>query len=98
VRRTPFATSTTTQLGKHVERRNKVCVIVENTLQARYLANRAKRGAPNLPNTFGDGIRGRKDLIGLLILGDSRENVGRRCANGSSWLSSKGQTHQQTGC
>src|SRR5712672_948942 len=55
------------QLGKHVERRNKVCVIVENTLQARYLANRAKRGAPNLPNTFGDGICGREDLIGLLI-------------------------------
>jgi hypothetical protein len=44
-----------------------MCVIVENTLQARYLANRAKRGAPNLPNTFGDRICGRKDLIGLLI-------------------------------
>lgn len=55
------------QLGKHVERRNKMCDIVENTLQARYLANRAKRGATNLPNTFGDRICGRKDLIGLLI-------------------------------
>jgi len=55
------------QLGKHVERRNKTCVIVENTLQARDLADRAKRGAANLANTFGDRICDGKDLIGLLI-------------------------------
>jgi hypothetical protein len=51
------------QLGQHVERRDEIGVIVEHTLQAADVADRAQRGAADLANPLDDVIGGREDLL-----------------------------------
>ena len=55
------------QLDEHVIRGDEIGVVVEDTLQATYVAHRAHRRAADLANTLGDIVRCREDLVGLLV-------------------------------
>src|SRR6516164_11828633 len=55
------------QLGKHVQRRDEVGVVVQHPLQATDVADRAQRGAADLAYAFGDVVGGGEDLLALFV-------------------------------
>src|SRR5215469_18202549 len=55
------------QFGKHIQRRDEVGVVVQHTLQAGDVADRAQRGAADLAHALGDVVGGRENLLALLV-------------------------------
>jgi hypothetical protein len=55
------------QFPQHVDRRDKVRLIVFDALQSRDLADRSESGSANAADPLGKHIRHRKDLIALVV-------------------------------
>src|ERR1700756_4438730 len=55
------------QFGEHIQRGDEVGVVVQHTLQAADMADRAQRGAADLADPLGDVVGGRENLLGLLV-------------------------------
>src|SRR5215831_2559554 len=55
------------QLRKHIQRRDEVSVVVQDSLQAADVADRVQRSAADLADALGDGVGGRENLLALLV-------------------------------
>jgi hypothetical protein len=55
------------QLGQHVTRRDVICVVIQNSLQALDVAGRMQCSVAELTHAFGDRIGRSEDLVGLLV-------------------------------
>jgi hypothetical protein len=55
------------KLGKHVERRDEVGVVILDSLQGADVTDGAEGRAADLADALGDGVGCGKDLIGLLV-------------------------------
>jgi hypothetical protein len=55
------------QFGEHIERIDKVRVVIAEALQAGNVPDRSNRGAADLAHALGDVVGHRKNLAGVLI-------------------------------
>jgi len=55
------------QLSKHVSGRDKLCVVVFNTLQAADVPDRSQRRASDFAHAFRNNVCRLEDLLGLLV-------------------------------
>src|SRR5262252_1284221 len=53
--------------GQHIQRRDEVSVVVQDSLQAADVADRVQRSAADLADALGDGVGGRENLLALLV-------------------------------
>src|SRR6266508_6978133 len=81
------------QLGEHVQGRDEIRIVVEDTLQAADLADRPHGRAADLADALGNVIGGGEDLVGLLVQEKMIvAEVRTRCANGSFSFSDRART------
>src|SRR5215467_14844520 len=55
------------QLRKHIQRRDEVSVVVQDSLQAADVADRVQRSAADLADALGDGVGGRENLLAMVV-------------------------------